>query len=246
MSAAPSEARLVTSRWGYCAYRMAPLPDVSGALRARLLFTIGGKADQGLRVFYAYTGGVPNLAAVTAFANALMGDAVTNLPAVMHPNVVFTGVEMTDLSSPLGAVYTATTDTPGTEDGDPLPAGSAVIAAYQIARRYRGGHPRSYWPLGTAADLTSDQDFASGSVTDFYNAIQPVLASIVGLSSGSTTVSGQINVSYFEGFTSVENPLTHRYRNVPTLRPTPVQDGVEDIIIRAQVGSMRKRRIKPV
>ena len=213
-------------------------------MRIRMLWTIQGKEDQGLRFFMKYTGGPPATADLLYFLGIVKAEADSALPALFSPDNVITGWIAEDLSSSMGAVAELTDSTAGSGASDYIPSGTCVVSSYEISRRYRGGHPRSYWPLGISTELTNSGTWTSGFVSSCQSAIDSVIDSLPASTHGSTTIVGQVNVSYYDGFTSVENPITHRYRNVPTLRATPAVDVVNSIVVRPYVGSMRRRRPK--
>lgn len=223
---------------------MPPLPAVPNVIRVRLLSTIQGKENQGLRWFLGYSGSNPTVAALTSFSTTLETALSDNLPDITSVKNTYTETIMEDLSSDTGAVYSNEISIAGLDSGDPLPPGTAMVASYEISRRYRGGHPRSYWPLGTASDMVDAPTWDPAFVTSCEAALISILGSLNGVSSGGCTISNQVNVSLYSGFTSVENPLTHRYRNVPSFRGSPVVDPVESVICRSYIGSIRRRRPK--
>lgn len=223
---------------------MTALPSVANVFRARILFSIGDKPDQGVRVFFRWSGSAPSAAAATTLAGDLFSTASLNLPAAMHPDNSITGVILEDLTSPTGAVGEASGTTPGTETGGPLGADTAFVASYEIPVRYRGGHPRSYWPLGTDTDVDTPQSWLGSSVTAFEAAVSGTIFGFTGVSAEGCNVGVQVAISYYEGFMAVENPLTHRYRNVPQLRVTPEVYDVASITGRSYIGSQRRRRLK--
>lgn len=223
---------------------MAPLPDVPDAVRIRLQFTLSDKAAQGLRFFFGYESGPPTVAQLEVIAGDIDTLASTYLVPNMHDSCAYNGCIIEDLSSSSGAVYQSSVSDTGSLSASPLPAGTAFVMSYEIANRYRGGHGRGYWPLGDAADLSGNMTFTDASVTTLGTAISDFLAGIEGLSSGGFTLTGQLIVSYYKGFTNIQNPITGRYRNVPTLRETPVVYTVQSLVARNYVGSQRRRRTK--
>lgn len=224
---------------------MTPLPPAANVLRARVLFTIAGKQTQGVRMFFKWSGTAPTATALNTLAETLYNLLVSEgLPGLMSPTTTLSGVLLEDLSSSLGAEGSHEANYEGTRSTNPLPADAAAVTSYEIPRRYRGGHPRSYWPVGTSKDLTTPDSFTAAFVEEVQAFITSVVAGFVGQSEGGTVVGNHVSVSYYEGFTAVENPLTHRYRNVPTLRATPVITDVTAIITRNYVGSFRRRRFK--
>lgn len=223
---------------------MPPLPDVPNVIRFRPQFTISGKTNQGLRWFCLYSGGPPAVSDLEAFAATADAAAIEYLCPQLHDSSAFTGHIIEDLSSDTGAVYTSTQDTTGALSADPAPSNAAFVVSYGIARRYRGGHPRGYWPLGDASKLDGNSAWSSGWVATALTAVTDYLAAAYTGSSGSTTLEGQKAVSFYSGFTSVQNPITKRYRNVPTLLEVPVVYPINSWIGRSYIGSTRKRRPK--
>jgi len=221
------------------------LPDVANVLRCRILFTIAEKPTQGVRLFMRWAGTSPSAAALVALAedlyNALVGATIAT---VMGTSTKLTEVILEDLTSATGNTGSYAHTTTGTRAGDALPADAAFVSSYEITRRYRGGHARSYWPFGTADDLTTRQTFKSASVTSFETVVADAIAAFTGHASGGCTIGVQVNVSYYEGFTVVTSPTTGRARNVPKLRDTPVVGTVLSITGRSYVGSFRRRRFK--
>jgi hypothetical protein len=66
-------------------------------------------------------------------------------------------------------------------------------------------------------------------------------AAVIGSTAGSTTITEHVNVSYYSGFTAVENPITHRWKNVSNPRSTPVVDNIQSWAIAGHVASQRRR-----
>lgn len=224
---------------------MPKLPDVSHVLRARLYFTIDGKPEQGVRHFYRWTGSTPTATALATLAHKLYTSFVAaTIAAVMHATNVFTGVQLEDLTSTTGATGSFAGTTTGTLTGEGVPADACLVTSYEIPRRYRGGHPRSYWPFGNATTLFDPQRWTTAFVASAQAKVTTGIAGFVGQSSGGCTIGAHCVPSYYEGFTVVISPTTGRARNIPKLRTPVIVTNVTDIIAREYVGSFRKRRPK--
>jgi len=52
-----------------------------------------------------------------------------------------------------------------------------------------------------------------------------------------------VNVSYYAGNTPVQNPITHRWRNVPNPRGAPVVDPIIGYTPENGIGSQRRRNV---
>lgn len=224
---------------------MPPLPDVSHVLRARLFFTLNGKPEQGVRQFYRWTGTTPTPTALATLAHKLYTAFVgETIAGAMYTSNKFVGVQLEDLTSTTGATGSFAGTTDGTLTGEPVPVDACFVSSFEIPRRYRGGHPRSYWPFGYAGNLTSEQEWSTAAVAAWQTLVTDAIAAFVGQSSGGCTIGAHCVPSYYKGFTVVVSPTTGRARNIPKLRTTPIVTDVTDIIGRHYVGSFRRRRPK--
>lgn len=219
---------------------MPPLPNVPNVVKSQLLWSDSADNDVRTTLFFRYSGGSPT----GTDCNALAADIYSAIAAMVGQwtaSTQLTGVEVTDLSSPSGGQGLHAQSTAGTRAGSDLAGGTCVVVGYVIGRRYRGGKPRSYLPFFSASDLTTRQQWTAGDLTALDSALATAFAAIIGSSSGSTTLTDHVNVSYYDGFTVVTSPTTGRARNVPKLRTTPVVDVITSFGARSQPGSQRRR-----
>jgi hypothetical protein len=224
---------------------MPALPDVANVIRARVLFTLAGKPTQGVRQFFRWSGTSPTSAALTTLAedyyNALVGASIAGAFSNIYG---LSSVELVDLSSEMGAEGVYAHRTTGTLTGTPLPVETAFVTEFGITRRYRGGHPKTFWPFGDSEKLQNPNTFTPSAVSDWQTVVTNGIAGFVGESSGGCTIGAHVCISYYKGFSVVTNPLTGRARNVPTLRTTPLVTNVTAIVGRERIGSQRRRREK--
>lgn len=222
---------------------MPALPVVPNVIRADTQYTVEGDPLAVNRLFFSYINGPPANADLAAFAAALNAEAATVFASLMSNSISITSMVLTDLSSVSGGVGLNETAVVGTRGTELLPPGACAVCHYPLTRRYRGGKPRGYFPFGTAADVATSGLWVPASVTAFQNAIQAFCRVLLGTTQGSTTITHHVNVSYYQGFTSVENPITHRWRNVPTLRAAPVVDIIteDSELVAPFIGSQRRR-----
>lgn len=219
---------------------MPALPPVTDVLKASLIWTDGSDTDTQTGFFLRYSGGPPSNSDAVGFAGNIITAAAPFL-AALDESSHLTGCRVTDLASPEGGDGLATVSDVGTRSGEPNAASICVLLNYQIARRYRGGKPRSYFPFGVAADLTTKQTWSGGLVDVVGGAFGDFIDAVIGTNHGTTTITDHVNVSYYDGFTVVTNPITHRARNVPTLRSTPAVDVITDQTVSVTVASQRRR-----
>lgn len=210
-------------------------------IKLAFIFSDGVNTDIVSRFYLHYAGAAPDAAALNASCALWADDFDGTLGHAMNLNVTLGRVHAIDLSSPTGAEGDWLGALPGHLTGSPLPIDVAQICSYEISRRYRGGHPRGYWPLNQAGDLDSPQIWSSavvaGNQTQFANFFAAVFGHVW---AGGGPLS-QVNVSYFHGFTVITNPITGRARNVPTVRGVPVVDAVTARVARAHIGTQRRR-----
>lgn len=220
---------------------MPALPDVSKVLKVALIFTDGINTDIVTRFYIQYSGSAPGNADADAYASSVHAEFASSLAADMNEALSLITVEVTDLSTVSSAVGTWSGVEPGTATDDPVPIDNALVSSYIIGRRYRGGHPRGYWPLGQATNLQTPQTWTSAFISGVHNDLNDFFTNIRADGwSGSGTLT-HVNVSYYTGFTVVTDPLTGRARNVPTLRGTPLIDAITSRIERIRIGVQRRR-----
>ena len=223
---------------------MPPLPPVPGVLKVTFRFTVDEDTNATVRWHVAYTGTPPTDAVATAIASGIYGSAASALPPVMAASVSLQEVTVEDLSVSSGGIGSHTAGTGGSRAGTRLPAGAAVMINFPIARRYRGGKPRSYFPFGVSGDLSDAQTWDSTLISDVFTAVGALLAYCNGTVISGTTLAGWVNVSYYNGFTAVTNPITGRTKDVPKVRTgaIPVDQPVS-YAVHPKVASQRRRNL---
>ena len=219
---------------------MPALPDVPQVLKIQLHWTVEGDPLAMTVMHYHYTGGPPSPANCATMGGNFVSNAASAFSSIVHTAVGITKAMVTDLSSPTASQGEGGSPWGGSQGGSALPPGAAAVANYLIARRYRGGKPRNYFPLGGATDLDTTGLWLAASVTAWEAALVSFLTSNLSAGAGCT-LDRHVNVSYYHGSTVVTNPITGRARNVPTLRPSPLVDTINGSSIAPFVGSQRRR-----
>lgn len=193
------------------------------------------------RFYVKYSGGAPSVADCNTLALAVSSAWDAHLVNLPPADVALVGVVVTDLTSPSAHQGTWAGSITGTRSGAPMSINDVVNLGFKIDRRYRGGKPKMYGPWGVVTDLDTRNTWTSGFVSavnsDWGDFMSYVLASVA----GTTTLTDQVNVSYYEGFASVQNPVTMRWRNIPTPRPAAVIDVITAHACSPTVSSQRRR-----
>lgn len=220
---------------------MPALPSVPGVVRIDLTYTRGGDPHLTNRTFWRYTGGAPSNSDMDALATDLAGLWSAAFAGLCSTDVTFTNVKCTDLSSPSGGQGSAAVSHDGTRGGATLSVNDCVVINFQIARRYRGGKPKTFNPFGVSTDMVNDRTWGSIFLIEVNEAWALWQSDIGGAVVGTTTMGAQCNVSYYHGFASVQNPVTLRWRNIPTPRTAPDVDTIASFSANAIIGSQRRR-----
>lgn len=220
---------------------MPPMPSAAGVIELVMRQKVDEDLDVVDRVFIHYTGTAPNVAELNTFATFAATAWGSDMSALQHTGTALLEVTATDLSSPSGARGVDVATVNGTRVGLQLPANAVCNVQFQIARRYRGGKPKVFLSVGSAADLSDAQTWGSTFLGNVVTGWDNFMTAVVGAGwSGAGTLT-HVNVSYFSGFTVVVNPTTGRARNVPTLRATPVIDPVIGYRGALRIASQRRR-----
>lgn len=193
---------------------MPALPSPGAVIKAQIGFTIGASINNMCVLHYRYSGAQPFANDLNAMS-ATFGAAISpTLLGLFAPDVQFITAICTDLQGNNGYQGSSTFTKVGTGTGAPLPASACCLQQFHINARYRGGHPRAYWP-GMESTLTADtQHWLSASLATYNTEITKVCVAPVGQTFGTMTVGNQCVVSYY---------------HAKALRPTPL---VLDVIAR--------------
>lgn len=220
---------------------MPALPDAPGCLRIALSGSIDAAAPFLTRFYTFYTGTAPTVAELNTFNTAVATSYTTHLDPLVDTMSVITQIETIDLTSPTAAVATKPVTLTGTRSGGVAPSEMCVVVSYEIARRYRGGHPRGYWRMGTLTDYVVPKQWSGTLITAVNTGVAAFMTDVNAAGWSGAGTLGQVNVSYYKGFTVVTNPTTGRARNVPTVRSSPLTDAVTAIAAKTSVGTQRRR-----
>lgn len=223
---------------------MPPLPTHPGVLKIDHRFTIGQDLGASCRLHFSYTGTPPTNTTCATIAATIGTHFATRCQGLMGDDTTFTELIVTDLSSSTGGSGVAPASVTGTRGAGVLPAEVCALQNFTIARRYRGGKPRVYWPFGVDNDLQDPQTWTAGFITAVETATGNYFTDIVASGTGGCTIVELVSISDYHSFTLVVNPITGRGRNVPTPRTVALSpDPVLSIPLNPKVGSQRRRSL---
>lgn len=169
---------------------MPPLQPAAHILRVRLAGSISAVSPWNVILHWNYTGPQPPSTTINALCSLFAAAWNTHLAPVHHTTVTLTTVEAVDLTAPDAAFGSAIVSHSGLLTGTPLPASVAVCVSWKVNYRWRGGHPRSYFPAGTTASTTNQRTWTALAVQNFETAVNGWFGAMNAATSGA--VSGRL------------------------------------------------------
>lgn len=164
---------------------LGPLPSVANVIRLR--FNGLNQTTPWVALFHwHYNGTPPTAAALGSFCTAAGNVWATTTVQSFATTVSLQSVDAIDLSSPAGAAASGGVSTPGTRPGTPLPTSVAACVGWKVNYRWRGGHFRTYWPMGVQADVLSGHLWVEAQRATFEAANEGFLSQMNALSLGGT------------------------------------------------------------
>jgi hypothetical protein len=219
---------------------MPPLPSPGKVVRIEYFLDIGTDTFGKCRRYFGYTGTVPTVTDMLTLAGSVRVSFTNHLAGLLFTGSSLLETKCTDLSSSSGAVGIDPTAVAGTRAGTKPTGATCTLVSYETARRFRGGHPRTYWPFGVEDDLLDEQHWSAAYVAVAQTAVNNDNADIIAAVWAGGASLGPVNVSFYEGFTNVSGP-TGRMRARSNVRLAPVVDPVSSLIVRTGIAAQRKR-----
>lgn len=221
---------------------MPPFPSVPNAVKLVMEGTYDEVGNyKWANVFhFSYTGAPPSYAQLESMAVAAFAGFVEAFSPLMPPSMSITSCTVTDLSSDMANEAEDVDLAPGTSTADKLPGNVCVLVSKPVARRYRGGHFRTYLACGTDENLQDQANWNEafvGTVTDAYTSW---VEAVVGSGTGGFVVTGEIGISYYQGV----DPATKKpiRRDVPLVLPIVTSALSVPQEIASQRGRIGRRR----
>jgi hypothetical protein len=209
---------------------MPQLPVAPSAVKISFHFSYGTDANVMTHMYFAFVTGTPNTADLQGFTNTARSLWVTNMLSLMTNAVTLRNVDGIWLGDYTSALVTASGSNSGTRLGGVIPASTAALINLKLSRRYRGGKPRLYLPLGAQTDFLDAQHWSSAfitAVTTGWNAWVNGMQAYVG--GPSLSALSLANVSYW---------------HLGGLRPTPLVEAVTSSGINS-IPATQRRRLRP-
>lgn len=220
---------------------MPSLPSVNNVIRTDWHFTVGLDDKALTRLFWVYNSGPATVADLIGFLNLLMTQWNTNMKSSWSADVILDSIFGEDLSSPVAAVANSThAPVAGTDGGSIRSAADCVLMGRRIARRYRGGKPRVYWPGFASGEYQDSQNWAPAHVANAAAGWDLLIAAASGYAGATLSAPTSVNVSYYQGHHLVAYPSGWSFER-PTPRAVPLVDLVTFDNWEEKVATQRRR-----
>lgn len=146
------------------------------------------------------------------------------------------GTDLTNASG-VGSVYTHA-PVAGSKSGGANPSNICINVQNRIAARYRGGHPRTFWPAGGVLDMSGEANWGPSFTTSMANAV----ASFVNTVKAATFSFGTGSLNHViprYTYTITDDPAAHKYKR--ERQGLLSVDVVQSYFAVTKLGSMRRR-----
>lgn len=217
-----------------------PLP-ASPCLRVRLDYTNTDSTEAGSRFYLSYAGASPTGANCTSIASDIATAWGTDIAPHVNGEYALTEIDVLDIASYSGLSGQWTGSISGTDEASAMPAQCATNVEFDIARRYRGGKPRMFFPPPGSGNMLNGGKWAAAFITAMNAAVANFFAAVSGIDVGAVGTLGHVNLSYYSGFTNVTNS-SGRTRAAPKYRPAALLDAIDGYATKGTIGSQRRRR----
>lgn len=186
--------------------RLGPLPPVSGVCKVEYQGTLNG-VNWACIFHEGYTGAPPTAGAVTLLANKFQDAFLHDLAPVVTTAAFLNSTTVTDLSSNLGAVGLNAVGVQGGRTGNAAPNNCCSVMSWTIARKYRGGHPRTYLPGINQEDVVAGTTLSPTFIVALSGAASSFLSSSQTAGAVPMALTGLVCVHYRKGAAYIVPPL---------------------------------------
>lgn len=211
---------------------MPALPPAPGVVKIIVKQTLGGVNV--FNVLHASAGDSSGYTQDTLqrLATAVRSAWVTNVIPLQGSKMTLGDVTVQDLWADTAGEASQTGTTVGAQ-ASTLPANVAVCWSWKIARRYRGGHPRTYIAAIPYAHELEPNSLTSTARTSHQNAAGAVRAAVNAVLADDGVALFQLGqLSYYKGKNA---------DGTPALRPSPLFDGFTGVSVDDRLDSQRRR-----
>lgn len=224
---------------------MVALPAVAQVIKVQYVYSVGEDANAQVALHFGYSEtSPPGQSGMDSLVGAIHPNYNSNIKPLVANNVILHQIIATDLSSATGAVGVWAGSEAGTRGSTGLLSGeTAMLMNEKVARRYKGGHPRSYWPWGLASDLNDQQTWTSTFVQACHDGWAAHLSAITS-HTGPPTITGLVNVRYWSGGTWIQKHNGDWFEKPNPISGGPVSEPVTAWTFNPKPASQRRRMVR--
>jgi hypothetical protein len=156
------------------------------------------------------TGSAWSVGQLDTLCNTIMSGIQSHWVNYIGSNVTYDSASAVDLTNSQPAEGNSTTAAfAGTEVGGDVTPSLCTMVNFHIPRRYKGGHPRTYFPPGTAGSLTANED---QWIPNYVNQTSAAMASII--NGVVAAIPGATHCSVAYTYNMVDDPAMHKYHRI--------------------------------
>ncbi len=187
-----------------------PLPNVANCIKFSLNGTWTGQPWA--NIFHVlYTGGPPTAADMASLCNGMATNYHDQFMQQMPASVTLDHTKGTDLTSLTSAQADPATPRVGSHAAAfTVPNSVALGVEWAIATRYRGGHPKTFFPGIPNGSLTDPITWDSTFLATFQTLVNTFLLGIPFINSGTTVLDQMCCVHYVKGKVNLAVPTIDR------------------------------------
>lgn len=204
---------------------MPPLPPVPGIAKIIVKQTLASVAVYNILHARQAGGSAWTGSECAAMATAVRSAWVTNVIPLQSNALSLGDVQVIDLSSNTGNEGTATGTTAGGLVSAAAPANACVCWSWKIARRYRGGHPRTY-----IAGLAQANVLNANSITSAHRTAHAAAGAAIRNAIEGVTVGG-----------ALANMVVIHYRRDGVQLTVPDYSYISSVSVDDRIDSQRRR-----
>jgi len=210
---------------------MVALPDVPNGGRIRIFGSHQGVGILHL-MHFAYTGTTLSQGNAQAVADGIRSTWNASIAAIAGTQTNYTLFEVADLSSRSGVIAQNNVAVVGTAAStSPAAVSICLVVSWTVGYRYRGGHPRTYFPLSSQNLVTDGRHVSTGTTNSHAAAWNAWLQAFNAITlSGSTCTLTYY--SFYSGHTADGKPI---------VRPTPVPHAITGARVTNRIDTQRRR-----
>lgn len=175
----------------------------------RLNWTLGVSTNNMNVLHYRYSGARPSSADLTSLCGIISTGYGASQQALFHLGSVLHTIQAVDIQGTDGQQGITQVDKAGTKAGTPSPASASFMMGLKINQRYRGGHPRLYFPGGITIDQADTQHWTTAFTSAALTALGTWLQGISGQTVGGTQIGNQCVVSRFRHLVPLDPPVVY-------------------------------------